>query len=196
MSPTTAASAKGSTYSEPAAPAALYRREMIADVADGNNFFDPDFFTYREDADVAWRAQLLGWRCLYVPEAVGYHVRSVGPRHRSSVPAVLNMHSVKNRFLMRIKNATGGLYRRFWLPATARDLLVVGGCLLWEQKSLPAFWRILMCLPRAVRQRRRIMERRRVSDESLAQWFTTPQTLGCAPAQLISSTQPSSSARP
>ena len=121
---------------------------------------------------MAWRAQLLGWRCLYVPDAVGYHVRSVGPANRRSVPAVLNMHSVKNRFLMRIKNMTGGLYRRFWLPATARDLLVVGGCLLWEQRSLPAFWRIVKCLPRALRHRRWIMARRRVTDESLAQWFS------------------------
>ena len=24
-------------------------------------------------------AQLLGWRCLYVSDAVGYHVRTVGP---------------------------------------------------------------------------------------------------------------------
>ena len=106
------------------AAAALYRREMIADISDRANFFDPDFFAYREDADVAWRAQLLGWRCLYVPGAVGYHVRSVGPGNRRAVPAFINMHSVKNRFLMRIKNMTGGLYRRFWLPATVRDLLV------------------------------------------------------------------------
>ena len=154
------------------AAAALYRREMIADVSDGANFFDPDFFAYREDADVAWRAQLLGWRCLYVPGAVGYHVRSVGPGNRRAVPAFINMHSVKNRFLMRIKNMTGGLYRRFWLPATIRDLLVVGGCLLWEQRSLPAFWHVAKCLPRALDQRRRIMRRRRVSDESLAAWFS------------------------
>ena len=151
--------------------AALYRREMIADVSDGDNFFDPDFFAYREDADVAWRAQLLGWRCLYVPTAVGYHVRTVVPGNRRAVPVAVNMHSVKNRFLMRIKNTTGGIYRRFWLPATVRDLLVVGGCLLWEQRSLPAFWRIAKCLPRALKQRRLIMTRRRVSDESLAQWF-------------------------
>ena len=169
--------------------AALYRREMIADVSDGDNFFDPDFFTYREDADVAWRAQLLGWRCLYVPDAVGYHVRSVGPRHRRSVPAVLNMHSVKNRFLMRIKNATAGLYRQFWLPATARDLLVLGGCLLWEQKSLPAFWRILACLPRAIKQRRSIMQRRRVSDESLALWFSTDAAPAVQPFDLVPSRQ-------
>src|SRR5271165_4499697 len=121
------------------AAAALYRREMIDDISGSGEFFDPDFFAYREDADVAWRAQLMGWRCLYVPDAVGYHVRSVGPGDRRAVPGVLNMHSVKNRFLMRIKNATGGLFRRFWLPMLMRDLLVVGGCLFWEHGSLPAF---------------------------------------------------------
>ena len=52
------------------AAAALYRREMIDDISGGGEFFDPDFFAYREDADVAWRAQLMGWRCLYVPDAV------------------------------------------------------------------------------------------------------------------------------
>jgi GT2 family glycosyltransferase len=47
------------------AAAALYRREMIDDISIGDEFFDPDFFVYREDADVAWRAQLLGWKCVY-----------------------------------------------------------------------------------------------------------------------------------
>jgi GT2 family glycosyltransferase len=154
------------------AAAALYRREMIADISIGGDFFDPDFFVYREDADVAWRSQLLGWRCLYVPDAAGYHVRSVGPVNRSAVPSLLNMHSVKNRFLMRIKNATGAVYRRFWLPATWRDLVVVGGCLLWEHRSLPAFWHVARSLSRALEQRRWIMLRRRASDESLAEWFS------------------------
>ena len=153
------------------AAAALYRRETIADVSVGGEFFDSAFFTYREDADVAWRAQLLGWRCLYVPGAVGYHVRSVGPADRRAVPAALNMHSVKNRFLMRIKNASGGLYRRVWLQATARDLVVIAGCLLWEQRSLPALWRVAKLLPRAIEHRREIMRRRKVDDETLAHWF-------------------------
>jgi GT2 family glycosyltransferase len=154
------------------AAAALYRREMIADVSDFGEFFDPDFFAYREDADVAWRAQLLGWRCVYTPDAVGYHVRRVVEGNRRAVPAVLNMHSVKNRFLMRIKNMTGDLYRRHWLPVTVRDVLVAGGCLLCEQTSLPAFWHVAKAFRRALRQRKRIMSRRRVSDESLAQWFS------------------------
>ena len=155
------------------AAAALYRREMIVDVSLEDGFFDPDFFAYREDADVAWRSQLLGWRCIYTPRAHAFHIRSVVPGPRPAVPAILKMHSVKNRFLMRVKNMTGDLYRRYWLPATARDLLVIGGCLLCEPASLPAFWHLALCLSRALAKRRRIMQRRRVSDEYLASWFHT-----------------------
>jgi len=154
------------------AAAALFRRRMIDDVAVDGSFFDPDFFVYREDADVAWRAVLLGWRCIYTPSAVAHHVRTVTPANRRSAPAVINMHSVKNRFLMRIKNVTGGVYRRHWLPTTVRDLVVLGASMVWEPTSLPAFWHLLRCLPRAMRQRRQIMSRRRVSDESINQWFS------------------------
>ena len=153
------------------AAAALYRRTMIDDVAVDGEFFDPDFFVYREDADVAWRALLMGWRTLYTPAAVAFHVRTLTPRNRRAVPAALNMHSVKNRFLMRIKNVTGGLYQRYWLPMTLRDLVVVAGSVLWEPTSAVAFWHVAWCLPRALRRRRAIMSRRRVSDQELAQWF-------------------------
>ena len=164
--------------------AALYRREMIRDVAERGEFFDPDFFAYREDADVAWRAQLLGWRCLYTPFAVAHHVRTVVPGSRRRVPAVLNMHSVKNRFLMRIKNCTPGLWRRYWLPMTARDLLVVAGCMVYEPTSLPAFWRLAKCLGRTLERRRSLMGRRRVSDEELAEWIDRQQLPQAAEAAL------------
>jgi GT2 family glycosyltransferase len=158
------------------AAAALYRREMIDDISVSGAFFDPDFFAYREDADVAWRAQLLGWRCLYTPAAVAYHVRGVVPGDRRSVAPAVNMHSVKNRFLMRIKNATPDLYRRFWAPMTARDLLVLGGILVAEPRSLGALWRLAACLPRIVRNRRIIMSRRVASDEAIARWFSFAPT--------------------
>ena len=154
------------------AAAALYRRRMIEDVAIEGEFFDPDFFVYREDADVAWRALLMGWRCIYTPAATAYHVRTLTPTNRRSVPAIINMHSVKNRFLMRIKNATGGVYRRHWLAMTLRDLVVVGGCLFWEPASLAAFWHVARLLPRAIHRRRLIMARRRTSDADLAKWFS------------------------
>ncbi|MEZ5400615.1 MAG: glycosyltransferase family 2 protein [Bryobacteraceae bacterium] len=154
------------------AAAALYRREMIEDVSLSGDFFDPDFFAYREDADVAWRAQLLGWRCLYTPDALGWHVRGMKPGDRRLHAPLMRMHSVKNRILMRVNNMTGALYRRLWLQATLRDLLVVGGCLFSEPSSLPAFWKAAACLPRSFKRRRQILARRRVSDDALAQWFS------------------------
>ncbi len=165
--------------------AALYRRTMIDDVSNDGAFFDPDFFAYREDADVAWRAQLLGWGCLYTPNAVAYHVRRVVAGNRRAVPAILNMHSVKNRFLMRIKNTTAGIYRQCWLEATLRDLLVVGGCLVSEPRSLPAFWHVARCLPRALRNRRAIMARRRVGDSDLVRWFNARPVSEPVPSEAI-----------
>ena len=153
------------------AAAALYRRRMIDDISVGDEFFDPDFFVYREDADVAWRAQLMDWRCIYTPHARGYHVRNVLPGNRRALPSVINMHSVKNRFLMRIKNMTTDLYRRNWLSITARDLVVFGCCLIREQTSLRAFWYVVRNWKRVMEKRRAIMSRKRVNDDYIASWF-------------------------
>jgi GT2 family glycosyltransferase len=154
------------------AAAALYRRKMIDDISIDGEFFDADFFVYREDADVAWRAQLMGWRCLYTPEACGYHVRNVLPGKRHALPPEINMHSVKNRFLMRIKNITPDLYRRSWLSITGRDVVVIGACLLREHTSLKAFGFVLRNWKRTMAKRHEIMKRRRAQDDYLASWFS------------------------
>jgi GT2 family glycosyltransferase len=188
----------GATYSDrieyvfgATAAAALYRRDMIEDVAVDGSFFDPDFFVYREDADVAWRAQLLGWRCIYTPHAVGRHVRTVTPENRRRAPAAINMHSVKNRFLMRVKNLTAGVCRRCWAPMLLRDALVVGGSLLREPAAAKGLWRFVQRLPRALRQRRAIMSRRRISDADLAAWFAfTPTSRPVRPAAELPARKP------
>jgi GT2 family glycosyltransferase len=153
------------------AAAALYRRAMIEDISLDGEFFDSDFFVYREDADVAWRAQLMGWKCLYVPYARGYHVRKVLPGNRSALPAAINMHSVKNRFLMRLKNISSDLYWRNWFSITGRDIMVIMCCLLWEHTSLKAFWFLLRNWSRFRAKRELIQRARRVDDEYMASWF-------------------------
>jgi GT2 family glycosyltransferase len=145
---------------------------MIEHISVSGEFFDADFFAYREDADVAWRAQLLGWKCLYTPLAVGYHVRTVLATNRGSLAPVLNMHSVKNRWLMRIKNMTTDLYGRYWLPATLRDVVVIAGCLMREFRSLRAFPFVVRNLRRFLNKRRQIMTRRRATDTYMAAWFS------------------------
>src|SRR3954447_24373124 len=166
------------------AAAALYRREMIEDIAVMGEFFDADFFAYREDADVAWRAQLMGWKCLYAPYAKGYHVRKVLPGNRRALPPEINMHSVKNRFLMRIKNISPDLYGRNCLSITMRDITVVMCCLLWEHTSLKAFWFLAKNFRRVLEKRRAIQANRRVDHDYIASWFQYAPVTKKAPKKM------------
>ncbi len=153
------------------AAAALYRRDMIDDISVDGEFFDSDFFVYREDADVSWRAQLMNWKTLYVPQAIAYHVRTAHSWNRSELPPEINMHSVKNRFLMRIKNIGLSVYLRNFLPITLRDLCVLGYCFAVEHSSLPAFVRVVQLWRDAWRKRAWIQQHRRVPDSEVARWF-------------------------
>ncbi len=152
--------------------AAFYRRAMLDSVRTGSEYFDEAFFAYREDADLAWRAQWLGWRCLYVPEAYGYHARLVLPERRAQLPAAINMHSFKNRFLLRLKNMDAGTYARFFLHITMRDIGALLYVLIRERSSLRAIPLLLNAMPKAWSVRRALQRHRRVSPRELRSWFS------------------------
>lgn len=136
------------------AAAGFYRREALESAKISTGYFDSDFFLYREDADLAWRLSNLGWKCLYVPSAVAWHRRTNLPDRRRNQTAAANLHSVKNRFLLRINNQSAGDFWRTLVPTLARDLVVLGACLTVERSSLPA-------LSWLWRNRRRLQAKRR-----------------------------------
>ncbi len=155
----------------PSCAAALYRRKALDDAAIDGQYFDEDFFAYREDADLAWRCRLLGWNSIYVPAAVALHRRRVTPERRRQLPKEINYHSVKNRFLLRINNMTADLYRRDFWRITARDAAVAGYVLIREWSSIPGLFYVVRHLPRLLRKRRLIQRRVRVSPGDLQKWF-------------------------
>lgn len=123
----------------PSGAAGFYRRSALETARISTGWFDADFFLYREDADLAWRLRNLGWRALYVPAAVASHRRRNLPERRRSMSDLANLHSVKNRFLLRINNQSPAEALQTAVPTLARDLLVLGACLTVERSSLPAF---------------------------------------------------------
>jgi len=150
---------------------ALFRRSFLDAVTIDGETLDEDFFAYREDADLAWRGRLLGFRALYVPDAVAYHVRVVTPEVRRSLPAAINMHSVKNRFLLRLKNEGLYLALRNAPFELARDLVAIVAVLTIERSSLPALAWLWKNRRRIMAKRREVQRRRIVSDQELAPWF-------------------------
>jgi GT2 family glycosyltransferase len=155
----------------PSGAAAVYRLKALQDVAVAGQFFDEDFFAYREDADLAWRCRLMGWNSIYVPSAVALHRRRVTPERRSQLSPVINYHSVKNRFLLRLNNMTRSLYLRDFWRITVRDAAVVGYVLVREWRSIGALFYLIRHLPRLWRKRRAIQSRRRISGTELDRWF-------------------------
>ena len=151
--------------------AAMFRRDFIEDVSVEGEFFDEEFFAFREDGDLAWRAQVMGWKCLYIPGAVAWHVRRVTPERRKDLPLVINWHSAKNRFLMRGKNASGWLCWRLLFPVAWRDLMTWGYALLRDWRMLSAVVYPFRAMDSIRRKRAIIQSRRRISDHDLLWWF-------------------------
>jgi GT2 family glycosyltransferase len=151
--------------------ASLWRREALLDAAvdgEGGEIFDPRFHSFREDAELCFRLRERGWEVLYEPAAVAEHRRFNLPERRSAMPALVNYHSLKNRYLLRLYHQTAGNFLRTLLPTLARDLAALGWVLLREPSSLPAYGWLWRHRAEILRRRRAIQERKLCGIET---WF-------------------------
>jgi GT2 family glycosyltransferase len=151
--------------------AMMCRRKMFEDLLVEGEFLDSDFFAYREDADLAWRAQLRGWKILYHPSAEGKHYRRVVPSNRRQLDPLINLHSLKNRYLLRAKNMDRAVRRKCFPYMWLRDLGILSYVLCCERTSLGAYRELKRILPRTKRKREIIQQNRTVHPDSIARWF-------------------------
>jgi GT2 family glycosyltransferase len=114
---------------------ALYRRAML----EGIGGFDPAFFAYLEDVDVAWRARAVGWRCVYEPRALAHHRGSATSREGSAFKYRL---VGRNRVRLLAKNATPGQLRRYGALMLLYDLAYVAFAALTDRTLAPLRGRI------------------------------------------------------
>lgn len=143
--------------------AAAYRRAMLEEIG----FLDNDFFFSCEDVDMAWRAQLAGWRVWYAPTAVVYH------KLKATGGSVTGSYYDGRNFLYVIwKNYPGSLLRQQW-PAIWRAQWGITRLAWRHWRGAAARARLrgqlagLAGWPRMWRKRRHIQALRRVSDEYL-----------------------------
>jgi GT2 family glycosyltransferase len=159
--------------------AALYRRAMLDDLALDGEYFDEDFFAYYEDADLAWRAQLRGWRCVYAPRAVATHTRGWGDALRKRGHAAKDGRgarlALRNRYLMAIKN-DAWRYLLADLPLIlAAELPRLAYAALAAPQVLLGLADLVRAWPSALRKRRWIRSRRTVEDAVVRRWFVAPE---------------------
>jgi GT2 family glycosyltransferase len=142
------------------AGAALYRTEMLRDIG----LFDEDFFLLYEDVDLSFRAQLRGYKCIYVPEAVVYHVGSgsIGDDTPTSV-----YYSHRNLEWVYIKNMPGSLIKKSIASHLIYDLAALFYFAVKGRGGiyLKAKWDALRGIRKALEKRRNIQENKKVLDD-------------------------------
>lgn len=76
----------------------LIRKKVIKEVG----LFDSDFFLYFEETDFCIRVWLAGWKIVYTPKSVIYHIGGVSARKFGTEKVLF--HSFKNRICSYLKN--------------------------------------------------------------------------------------------
>lgn len=148
------------------AGAAIYRREMFDDIG----LFDEDFFLLYEDVDLSFRAQLLGYKCLYVPDAIVYHKVGSSIGHDSSL-SIYYTH--RNLVWTYIKCMPLGLIPRTIFP----HIFYCLGCLFYFSVTdfsfvyIKAKWHAIKNLRHFLKKRKALQIRKRVSNKYIWRLF-------------------------
>jgi GT2 family glycosyltransferase len=139
----------------------LWRRAALDDCAPDGEVFDEDLALWASDADLAWRARLLGWRAIYEPAARGRHVRFFGPSTRARVEPHHRRLQFRNRLLMIAKNDRPRDLLHDLPHVALYEALALAYALVAERELLGGYADAARALPGALRRRRAIQPRRR-----------------------------------
>lgn len=161
--------------------APIYRRQSLEDVKIFNEYFDEDFFTYKEDVDLAWRMRLYGWKAVYVPGVLAWHVRGAGDnaktkywdiiQERRKIAQFSKYYSFKNQRLMQVKNELSSLllwHLPWWLPKEIASWIYV---LIFERYTVKAFRELIKQMPKAWGKRKIIMKNKKIGIKNMNKWF-------------------------
>lgn len=149
---------------------AAYRRTMLDEVG----LLDSDFFFSFEDVDLAWRACLRGWRCLYLPSAVVYHKLKA-----SGGGVTASYYDGRNRIYTLIKNYPKDLWQLYWWQVmTAQMDLFIEALRLWRGAAARATMRGMLAgilgSPKMFQKRKLIQAKRVLGADTLHKLMTPP----------------------
>jgi len=143
--------------------ASLIRRAVLDEIG----LLEERFFMFYEDIDLGFRAQLAGWPCIVVPEAVVYHT---GTATAGIFSQMRRYYLARNELFVLARNLLGPILRRS-LRSILRHQLKVSIQALdegWPAALLRARIAAVAALPWLLRSRRDIMAKRRASTDDIA----------------------------
>ncbi|MFH1210101.1 MAG: glycosyltransferase family 2 protein [archaeon] len=165
--------------------ALLFRKETLEDIKINNEYFDEDFFCYKEDIDLCWRARLKCWEGIYVPEAIAYHSRGHGLEPLNNFSRLFNRLKIKksstfiqirrwsfrNNIFLILKNDSLKYFiidlpfiLSFWIPALFYYLI-------FEPYVYLEIPNIIKLTPKMLIKRRLIQKSKKINQKELREYF-------------------------
>ncbi len=158
----------------------LLRREALETVRFENEFFDEDFFAYKEDIDLSWRLRHANWDIVYLQKAIAYHGRSLkGVRdkkhrtvigHRKTKSPLYNMMSYRNNLYMLFKNEYFKNILYYFFPLAWYEIKKKVYIILFERSTLRAYSDIWKNFGRMRQKRKKIIKKSKMPPESFRNW--------------------------
>lgn len=160
----------------------FWRREALEDTAIWNEYHDEDFVWYGDDIDLGWRMRLMGWKNYFSPSVIAWHERqttkrlSTGKldfiRQRKTLPKKKKMLDWVNMHLTFVKNDLGIFEWPDIYLFAKREIMLFGYALIFEPYTiLVGVPRLIKYLPRALKKRKEIMKRRKISTQEIKKWY-------------------------
>jgi len=152
----------------------MFRKSALESVRFENEYFDNDFFAYKEDIDLAMRLRLLGWSAFINTRAIAWHFRTGKSDKKKSVITqyleksdFVKFYSFRNQLLFVDKTAQCGKYWFYiMINRLQRRLFVMF-------LSPKIYWRA--CRERS-KLKRRILQKRQsilkyIKEADLSKWM-------------------------
>lgn len=162
------------------ATATLYRRKAL-DIVAGEpkanhlEYFDEDFFAYKEDIDLAWRLRLFGWQNWLITTSQAYHHRSVSKgqniRESRKQRGFANKLSYRNHLMMVYKNSFyKNLFKDFFTVKWYEFKKFVY-LLIFERSTLRGLQEFWKNFSKISKKRKYIMKNKKIESADIYKWF-------------------------
>lgn len=158
----------------------LFRASALVDAAIDQEWFDEDFFAFKEDVDIAWRMKRLGMKAQCIPSAIAWHHRGTPSaphaswislfRQRRNKPVYVNLYSTRNQFWLSVKNDEwiNRLIHAPWVYPYAIAKFIAA---CTSMSSCKGYVQAFFGRKRMKAKRRAITSRIRVRGSAMRSWF-------------------------
>lgn len=159
--------------------ASVFKREALEKIKIKDEYFDNDFFAYKEDIDICWRLNLYGYECIYVHDAIAYHGRGMNSskgiintiKNRKTQSEFLKGISFRNHFWMIMKNEMDYSYRRDRIKIYIDYLKYIIFFILFDRGCLKYINDIKTKKEVMLSKRKIILKNTKLSDEEVYKLF-------------------------